>query len=617
MTESLRDPTASMMNKIVTREAAVALREGYRAAGKRVGFTSGVFDILHVGHVEYLERARAEVDVLFVGVNSDGSVKANKGESRPINGERQRAEVLAGLQAVGHVFVFSERNNNLNVELLKPDLYIKAGDYAAEQLSSKQIVESHGGQVRLVPFRAGHSTTGTIERIEIAARTEDGQHLAFERRPAVFVDRDGTINEHVEYLSEPGKFREIPGSFAALKALKERGYRVVVVTNQPGIGLGYFSREDFFAVNREMMRQASKAGCAIDRIYFCPHSKADGCECRKPFPYFLKRAERELNVDLSQSVVVGDMSSDVQLGKNGGCAAVLVRTGRGGDDGICDAKADYEAASLAEAATWIAARPLSPARPSAPGEADREGALPHQPSGEDSFARLASSSAADFNTIFGSILGCAALVEQKTAGSDGESSVEELLTILRKAANRGLALSKRVIALAGDEGCARTRKSLRSCVEAVMELLASTHGGECHLELVCNEDVQVELADFTVAQLLLELCENSIDAMQGLPERFIVIHVDRVQVAEDAKLLEIAPGSYGRVSIVDHGEGLAPGEDFGVPQASFSTKGTQLGRGLGLSMLMAKSVMKKHGGAVTLASRRQAGTNISLYFPAA
>jgi len=153
-------------------------------------------------------------------------------------------------------------------------------------------------------------------------------------------------------------------------------------------------------------------------------------------------------------------------------------------------------------------------------------------------------------------------------------------------------------------------------VDAVVELLGSTHGDECQIEVVCPEDVEVEVADFTVVQMLLELCENSLDAMQGLPERFIVFHIDRVDVADEGRLLEIAPGTYGRVSLVDHGEGLDPGEDPGIPQTSFSTKTASLGRGLGLSMLRAKSVMKKHGGAVTLASRRQAGTNISLYFPA-
>lgn len=605
-----------MRAKIVTRNEAIKLREAHRAAGKRVGFTSGVFDIVHPGHVEYLEAARAQVDVLIVGVNSDSSVKANKGDLRPINGEGQRAEVLAGLQAIDAVFVFDESNNNTNVQLLKPDLYLKAGDYSAEQLSSKALVEEYGGRVQLVPFRAGLSTTDIIERISASSRTEGGLETKYERRPAVFVDRDGTINEHVEYLSDPKLFKEIPGSFAALKKLRDLGYRIIIVTNQPGIGLGYFSREDFFAVNREMMKQASRSGLAIDRIYFCPHSKADGCDCRKPATRFLARAEQDLNVDLARSFVIGDMSSDVQLGKNGGCGTVLVKTGRGGDDGICDAKADYEASSLEKAAEWISqhGRPAK-----SPGDRTAQiGSVKANDQGElDVLSRVSGTLGHDFNTLLGSILGCATLIAQKTSGRDGKSSVEDLLEILRKATNRGLALSKRLIAVAGEGETARTRKTLLSCVEAVVELLASTHGDECLIEVVAPSDVEVEVADFTVVQMLLELCENALDAMHGLPERFILFHVERVELRDEARALDLHPGTYGRVSLIDHGEGFdatAPQSVFQAPQAG---KAGSLGRGLGLSMLMAKAVMKKHGGTVTVASRRQAGTNISLYFPAA
>ncbi len=600
-----------MREKIVTRERAAELREEFRRAGKRVGFTSGVFDILHPGHVDYLENARAQADVLIVGLNSDASVRANKGEQRPVNGEEQRAEVLAGLQSVDLVFVFGERNNNQNVELLKPDLYLKAGDYDESQLSSKPLVESHGGEVRLVPFRTGLSTSAIIDRIVAAVLTADGPAIAYGQRPAVFVDRDGTINEHVEYLSDPKLFKEIPGSFAALKTLRDAGYRIVVVTNQPGIGLGYFSREDFFAVNREMMRQATKQGLSIDKIYFCPHSKSDSCECRKPLPHFLRRAERELNVDLTQSFMIGDMSSDVQTGKNGGCRTILVKTGRGGDDGICEARADVEVASLAQAAAWIAQQGPVKIGP-APGPA-----VPQRGAVEEAVTKLSGTLGHDFNTILGSILGCAALIGQRTAGRDGKSSVGDILSMLRKAANRGLALSRRLMTVAGRDEDEKTRKSLRSCVDAVAELLASSHGQECHFEVLCPEDVEVELADSTVAQMLLELGENALDAMQGLPERFILFHVDRVEVQQDAALLEVAPGTYGRVSIVDHGDGAEPFDDDGVVQTNVSSKSAHLGRGLGLSMLMAKSVMKKHGGTVTLASRRKAGTNISLYFPVA
>ncbi len=335
-----------MKSKILTREEVVRYCHAHRAIGKRIGLTSGAFDILHAGHVEYLEHARTLVDILVVAVNSDESVRGYKDPGRPINSEIERAEVAAGLQSVDYVFVFSERNNNLNVELLRPDVYIKAGDYTAKSLSSRAIVESYGGTVEIVPFKPGFSTSKVIDKISAMSRTEEGEKISYEHRPAVFVDRDGTVNEHIEYLSDPNQFREIPGSFAALKSIRDLGFRVVIVTNQPGIGLGYFSKEDFFVVNREMLRQASSVGCFIDKVYFCPHSKGDNCRCRKPNPYFIERAVREMNVDVSRSLVIGDMTSDIQFGKNAGCRTVLVRTGRAGEDGLYTVAPDFIIADL-------------------------------------------------------------------------------------------------------------------------------------------------------------------------------------------------------------------------------------------------------------------------------
>jgi rfaE bifunctional protein nucleotidyltransferase chain/domain len=321
--------------------------------------TSGAFDILHAGHVEYLEHARSLVDVLVVALNSDTSVRAYKRPDRPINGEVQRAEVIAGLGCVDHVFIFAETNNNINVELLKPDVYIKAGDYTSEKLSSKALVEAYGGRVEIIPFKDGFSTSGVIEKISSMVKTEEGEKIAYELRPAVFVDRDGTVNEHIEYLSDPAQFRQIPGSFEALKAIRALGYRIIIVTNQPGIGLGYFSKEEFFVVNREMMKQASALGCFLDKVYFCPHSKGDSCRCRKPNPYFIERAVQEMNIDLVHSFVIGDMTSDIQFGKNAGCGTILVQSGRGGDDGLYSVTPDFVVADLQAAANLLSSSSLS------------------------------------------------------------------------------------------------------------------------------------------------------------------------------------------------------------------------------------------------------------------
>jgi D-glycero-D-manno-heptose 1,7-bisphosphate phosphatase len=598
----------------ISREEAIRLRDDYRSAEKTVGFTSGVFDLLHAGHVEYLTKASELVDVLFVGINADSSVKSNKGELRPINPQQQRAEVVAGLRAVAHVFVFDELNNNVNIELLKPDLYIKAGDYTVDNLTSRHIVESYGGRIEIILFKEGHSTTSIIEKISVAAITSEGPEIPHPRAPAVFVDRDGTINEHIEYLSDPKRFAEIPGSFTALKRLKELGYRVIIITNQPGIGLGYFSKEEFFAVNREMMRQVAAVGGAIDKIYFCPHSKAEECPCRKPEPFFLRRAAQELNIDLSASYVIGDMTSDVQLGKNGGAHTILVRTGRGGTDGMFQATADYVANDLTDAAVWIEKRGIQLSPQTKDGQPSLPQTAPSTSSGDD---KLATTVGADFNSIFGSILGCAALISQKAGVDAGSVGLDDALTILRKAANRGLAISKKMNNILWNGESSRGRRSLRACINSVVELLSSSHGDECQIEVVCPQDIEVEMADFAIVQMLLELCENSLEAMKSLPERFILFYVDQVEVGERANELELKPGSYAKVSLVDHGDGIDPEQREVVFQPFSSAKNRDDGTGLGLSLSIAKSVMKKHGGTIALASQPQAGTNISIYFPVA
>jgi signal transduction histidine kinase len=361
-----------------------------------------------------------------------------------------------------------------------------------------------------------------------------------------------------------------------------------------------------------MMRQAAAVGGAIDKIYFCPHSKAEDCPCRKPEPFFLRRAAEELNIDLSASYVIGDMTSDVQLGKNGGAHTILVRTGRGGADGMFKVTSDYVANDLSDAAAWIEKRGITLSPPS---NGSGEATTPKSSAAADD--KLSTTVGADFNNIFGSILGCATLISQKAGVEAGGVGVDDALTILRKAANRGLAISKKMNNLLWNGESARGRKSLRGCINSVVELLSSSHGEECQIEVICPQDIEVEMADFAIVQMLLELCENSLEAMKALPDRFILFHVDQVEIGERAKALELKAGTYAKVSLVDHGDGIDPKQHEVVFQPFSSAKQRDDGSGLGLSLSMAKSVMKKHGGTITLASQPQVGTNISIYFPVA
>ena len=141
-------------------EFAAALR----AAGARVVFTNGCFDILHAGHVRYLAAARARGDVLILGLNSDDSVRRLKGEARPVNGQKDRAEVVGALRSVDYVTSFEEDTAEALIAKVCPAVYAKGGDYTRETLPEARVVEAYGGEVAFIPLVAGKSTTGIIAK---------------------------------------------------------------------------------------------------------------------------------------------------------------------------------------------------------------------------------------------------------------------------------------------------------------------------------------------------------------------------------------------------------------------------------------------------------------------
>lgn len=150
----------------MTIEQALAVVERLRAAGKTIVFTNGVFDLLHPGHLRYLQQARAFGDALIVGVNSDRSTRANKGPGRPIIPEAERAEVLAALACVDGVVVFDEDTPHELISAIQPDVLVKGADWAENAVVGRAVVEARGGRVVRVPIEPGYSTTKIIEKVK-------------------------------------------------------------------------------------------------------------------------------------------------------------------------------------------------------------------------------------------------------------------------------------------------------------------------------------------------------------------------------------------------------------------------------------------------------------------
>ena len=136
-----------------------------KSRGNKIVFTNGCFDILHAGHVRYLTAAKTFGDVLIVGLNSDESVRRLKGNSRPINSQLDRAEVLSGLKAVDHVIIFGEQTAEALIAEVKPNVYVKGGDYTLDTLPEAKIVQQFGGRVEFINLVAGRSTTNIVEKI--------------------------------------------------------------------------------------------------------------------------------------------------------------------------------------------------------------------------------------------------------------------------------------------------------------------------------------------------------------------------------------------------------------------------------------------------------------------
>jgi D-beta-D-heptose 7-phosphate kinase/D-beta-D-heptose 1-phosphate adenosyltransferase len=155
-----------MTRKILSIDDLLAERARLRAAGRKLVFTNGVFDILHVGHVRYLAAARALGDALVVAINSDASVRSLKGADRPFMNESERAEILAALRATSYVTIFDDLSPRTLIAALLPDVLVKGGDYAVGEIHGREEVEAAGGRVMSLPFVEGVSTSGIIERMK-------------------------------------------------------------------------------------------------------------------------------------------------------------------------------------------------------------------------------------------------------------------------------------------------------------------------------------------------------------------------------------------------------------------------------------------------------------------
>jgi rfaE bifunctional protein nucleotidyltransferase chain/domain len=154
-----------MKNKVISKSLLLKKIRKIRKENKTVGFTNGCFDIIHPGHIDFISRAKKQVDFLILGLNSDSSVKAIKGKGRPINDQVFRAKVLSALEDVGSIVIFNEPTPYQIISFLKPDYLFKGSDWKGKVVVGRDILKEYGGKVRLLPYLKGYSTTSVLKKI--------------------------------------------------------------------------------------------------------------------------------------------------------------------------------------------------------------------------------------------------------------------------------------------------------------------------------------------------------------------------------------------------------------------------------------------------------------------
>ncbi len=321
-----------MLSHVFDLDQVLDVVKQWRALELKIGFTCGAFDLLHAGHVDYLQKAKTLCDRLVVAVNSDRSVGAYKDPLRPINFEHHRTAVVAALECVDAVVLMDDLRPDLLIRRLQPDVYIKGGDYQVERLRSAPLVEAYGGNSVIIPTSHHVSTTQIIKRIEtLALHAHPSTAATNAGKPIVFLDRDGTLIENVPFIRSPSLVELRSGVGEGLRLLQDRGFLLVVITNQQGIGLGYLTYQEFVSINSQMLKLLSHYGVRIARFYFCPHSVPDDCGCRKPKTLLVEQALAHFCSRSDRSFFIGDSISDVICAKRSGCNPILL-----GDGSSCE-----------------------------------------------------------------------------------------------------------------------------------------------------------------------------------------------------------------------------------------------------------------------------------------
>lgn len=302
--------------KIQSQRPLTAIVNRLKKKGRAIVTFNGSFDILHIGHIRALQEAKAQGDILIVLLNSDSSIKRYKGSSRPINPQKYRAEFLASLSCVDYITIFNELTPSRILDKIKPHIHCNGSDWGKYCIERK-VVEKNSGRLYFPKWTLGYSSSRLLARVT--------SNISHPPSRAVFLDRDGTINDDSEgYTYQKKRFHFKIGVIPALRRLSKTNYKIFIITNQSGVARSYYTKAHVEKLHSWLIKTLIKKGIRIDKIYYCPHMLVARCVCRKPEIGMILRAQKEFDLDLSKSWVVGDNKSDVLTGKKANLKTIFI-----------------------------------------------------------------------------------------------------------------------------------------------------------------------------------------------------------------------------------------------------------------------------------------------------
>ena len=331
--------------KRLTQKQASALSRKAKEHGKVVVTINGSYDLVHAGHIFAFNEAKKQGDVLIVGLNSDRSVRSYKHGMGPIIDQEGRAILLESLEMIDHIVIFDEPDPIEFIRAIAPDVHCNAASYGKDCVEAG-IVKQVGGRLHMIPDDIGgnmkYSSSNIADRIYERHKP---------KQKFVIFDRDGVLNVDVGYTHKIDDFVVPKNTVEGIRLFRDAGYKFIIITNQSGMARGMYGRSEFDKFMQNLEQYYESEGIRFESTYHCPHHpKITGdCDCRKPAAGMFRKAIKEHNIDLEESISIGDSHRDTEAAKKAGIGTTVLLLTKEKPNGF----ADFESYSMLDAANLI------------------------------------------------------------------------------------------------------------------------------------------------------------------------------------------------------------------------------------------------------------------------